>query len=110
MVTEEKLNEALELITRGITRPTRIAKALGISYRSYCSWMSLSNAGSPQFLVTYNGEQIQWAKAIFLATRLALLELRGLLLQESIFGYSEEQTKDGQVVWAIDPVAAALAP
>src|SRR5258708_792485 len=39
MITDEKLGEALELISKGITRPTKIAKAMGITYRSYCQWM-----------------------------------------------------------------------
>jgi hypothetical protein len=108
MITDEKLGEALELISKGITRPTKIAKAMGISYRSYCGWMVKSNAGDEKFLVTFNGEQQQWARAITLATKLALFELRGMILEESVFGYDEIQTKDGQVVWAIDPAAAAL--
>lgn len=48
--------------------------------------------------------------AATLSTKLALFELRGMLLQESIFGYDEIQTKDGQVVWAIDATAAAMDP
>lgn len=108
MITQAKLDEALELISNGVTRPTKIAKAMGISYRSYCAWMVLSNRGDERFLVTFNDEQMQWARAITLATKLALLELRGMVLQEGIFGYDEVQTKDGQVVWALDPVAAAM--
>lgn len=110
MITTERLNEALELISKGLTRPTKIAKAMGISYRSYCAWMVRSNAGDERFLVTFNNEQMQWAKAITLATKLALFELRGMILQEAIYGHDEVQTKDGQVVWAIDPAAAALDP
>jgi hypothetical protein len=108
MVTPEKLNEALELISKGITRPTKIAKAMGISYRSYCSWMVRSNAGDEKFLVTYNSEEQQWARAITLATKLALFELRGMVLQESIWGYDEIQTRDGNVVWQFDPEACAI--
>jgi hypothetical protein len=108
MITTEKLNEALELISKGITRPTKISKAMGIAYRTYCSWMVMSNRGDERFLVEYNDDVMQWAKAIGLATKLALFELRGMLLQEGIFGYDEVQTKDGQIVWALDPVACAL--
>jgi hypothetical protein len=108
MITAEKLNEALELISKGVTRPTKIAAAMGMAYRTYCDWMVRSNSGDERFLVTFNGETMQWARAITLATKLALFELRGMILQEGIFGYDEVQTKDGQIVWAIDPVAAAL--
>lgn len=108
MIEPEKLNFALDLISKGVTRPTKIAKAMGVSYRTYCAWMVKSNSGDERFLVTYNDEVCQWAKAITLATKLALFELRGMILQESIYGYDEIQTKDGQIVWALDPVAAAM--
>jgi hypothetical protein len=104
----EQLYEALSLIARGITRPTQVAKGIGTSYRNYRNWMVRSNRGDPAFLIEVDGEEMQFAKAISLHTKLALFELRGMLLQESIYGYDEIQTKDGQVVWAIDPVAAAL--
>ncbi|WP_338830441.1 hypothetical protein [Bradyrhizobium sp. 27S5] len=108
MIEPQKLYDALELISKGLTRPTKIAKAMGISYRSYCQWMVRSNSGDEKFLVEYNDETMQWARAITLATKLALFELRGMVLQEAIYGYDEIQTKDGQVVWAIDPAAAAM--
>lgn len=108
MITTEKLYEALELISKGITRPTKLSKAMGIAYRTYCSWAVMSNRGDERFLVTFNDEEMQWARAITLATKIALWELRGMLLQESIYGYDEVQTKDGQVVWQLDPAACAI--
>jgi hypothetical protein len=105
MITDEKMQEALALIAKGVTRPTKIAKALGMTYRAYCKWMVRSNAGDPQFLIEYNGEEIQFAKAITLATRLALLELRGMATMETIFGVEEVQVFQGQVVWAMDAEA-----
>jgi hypothetical protein len=108
LLSPEVLQLSLELIAKGITRPTKIAAACGVAYRTYCTWMVRSNGGDPNFLVVYNDQEMQWARAITLATRLAGLELRGMLLQESIFGYDEILTKDGQVVWAIDPAAAAM--
>src|SRR5260221_3758690 len=107
MIEKSKMYDALDMISKGVTRPTKIAKALGMAYRTYCSHMVLSNRNDERFLVEYNGETMQWAKAISLATKLALFELRGMILQEAIFGYDEEQTKDGQVVWALDPAACA---
>jgi hypothetical protein len=109
-LSTEKLLEALELISLGVTRPTKIAAALGLSYRAYCQWMVRSNNQDELFLVEFNGETMQFAKAITLATKLALFELRGMIVQQSIFGYPETMTKDGQVVWALDPAAAALDP
>lgn len=107
--TPERLQAALALIEKGITRPSRIAKGIGVSYRTYCNWMVRSGKyADPAFLVNYNDVEMQFAVAISLATRVAFIELRGLVIQESIFGYDEETTKDGQVVWAIDPEAAAL--
>jgi len=108
MIDKEKMYEALELVSRGITRPTRCAKALGMSYRSYSDWLLRSNRGDARFLIEFRGETMQWAKALTLATNLALLELRGMLLEESIGGYLEEQTRDGGPVWSPDPVASAI--
>jgi hypothetical protein len=108
MIEKEKLYAALDLISRGVTRPTAVARGIGTTYRNYRNWMVRSNRGDEAFLIDVEGEQMQFAKAITLATKLALFELRGMLLQEGIFGYDEVQTKDGNVVWAIDPVAAAL--
>jgi hypothetical protein len=108
MISQEKLYSALELISKGVTRPTKIAKAMGMTYRTYCMWMVRSNAGDEQFLVEYNSERMQWARAISLATKIALFELRGMVLQEAIYGYPEVQTFQGNVVWAPDPAASAL--
>lgn len=104
----EQLYEAIDLIARGVTRPTAIAKVLGVTYRAYRGWMVRSNAGDEKFLIEVNGEVQQFAKAVSQAMKLAHFELRGLVLQEAIGGYLEEQTKDGQVVWKLDPVACAL--
>jgi hypothetical protein len=108
LLSSERLQSSLELIAQGVTRPTKIAAAIGVAYRTYCSWMVRSNGGDPNFIVTYNDQDMQWARAITLATRLAGVELRGMLLQEGIYGYDEIQTKDGQIVWALDPAACAL--
>jgi hypothetical protein len=104
----EKLQEALDLIAKGIVQPTKIAAGIGVPYRTYRSWMVRSNRGDEKFLIEIDGEVMQWAKAITLHTRLAMFELRGLVTQYSIFGDEEISYKDGQVVWALDPVAAAL--
>jgi hypothetical protein len=106
--TPENLQAALDMIAKGIIRPTQIAKGIGIAYRTYCSWMVRSTRGDEAFLVEYAGETMQWAKAIALSKRLAMLELRGMLEQYSIFGTEEVTTKDGQLVWALDPEAAAI--
>ena len=103
-----KLSDALDLISKGLTRPTRIAKALGITYRTYANYMVRSNANDPEFLLTYQNQEMQFAKAVTLATRLALLELRGMALQETIYGVQEVQVFQGQVVWALDPEASAF--
>jgi hypothetical protein len=108
LLSPELLQSALDLIEKGVTRPTKIAAGIGVAYRTYCNFMVRSNNNDPEFVVNYNGVEMQWAKAITLATRLAGLELRGMLLQESVFGYDEIQTSDGQVVWALDPAACAL--
>ncbi len=110
MIDKSKMYDALDMIAKGITRPTRIAAAMGISYRSYCGWMTRSNAGDPKFLITFNDEEMQFAKAISLATKLALFELRNMLLTESVMGYPEQQVFQGNVVWAPCPVASATAP
>jgi hypothetical protein len=105
----EQLYAALDLISKGITQPTKIARALGISYRNYRLWLVASNAGDPKYLIEGDdGEVVQWAKAVSLATKLALYELRGMVLQEAIYGYDEVQTFQGQRVWALDPAACAI--
>jgi hypothetical protein len=104
----EKLQEALNLIALGVTRPTKIAKAMGVGYSIYTKWMVRSNRGDPEFIVTFVDEEMQWARAITLATKLALFELRGMVLEQSIFGYDEIMTEKGQVVWALCPEACAI--
>jgi hypothetical protein len=108
ILSPEVLQSALDLIEKGVTRPTKIATAIGVAYRTYCNWMVRSNGGDPEFMVTYNDTPMQFAQAIKLATRLAALELRGMVLQEAVFGYDEVQTSDGNVVWAFDPEACAI--
>jgi hypothetical protein len=107
-VKTAQLYEAIDLIARGVTRPTAIAKVLGVTYRAYRGWLVRSNAGDEKFLIEVNGETQQFAKAVAQAMKLAHFELRGMAIQEAIGGYLEEQTKDGQVVWALDPVACAI--
>ena len=106
--TEENKRAVLELIERGITRPPLQAKAIGVAYPTLCSWKVRSNRDDPAFLIEYMGETMQFAKAVALATRLAMLELRGMVEHYSIFGREEIVYKDGQVVWALDPEAAAI--
>src|SRR5450756_2222590 len=108
MIEKEKLYDALSLISQGIVQPTKIAKAMGMSYRSYCDWMLRSNRGDERFLIEFMGAEMQWAAAIVQARRLAMFELRGMLEQYSIFGRDEVSYKDGQVVFKIDMKAAAL--
>jgi hypothetical protein len=108
MIEKEKMYASLSLISKGVTRPTAIAKAIGTSYRNYRNWLVRSNRGDPLFLIDFDGEEIQWAKAITLSTRLALFELRGMVTQKSIFGTNEPAMKDGQYVWALDPAAVPL--
>jgi hypothetical protein len=108
VLTPDILQAALDLIAKGIVQPTKIAKALNVPYRTYRSGLVRSNRGDENFLIEVDGEVMQWAKAINLHTRLAMFELRGLVTQYSIFGDDEISYKDGQVVWALDPVAAAM--
>jgi hypothetical protein len=108
MVEQEKLHEALAIIETGLIQPTKIAAALGMPYRTYADWMLRSNRGDERFLIEVNGATVQWAAAIVQARRLAMLELRGMLETYSIFGEEVINYEKGQVVWAIDPVAAAM--
>jgi hypothetical protein len=108
MVDPEKLYAALDLIAKGIVQPAKVAKVLGMPYRTYRSWLVRSNSGDEKFLIEVDGETMQWAAAIVRMRRLAMLELRGMLEQYSIYGREEIVFKDGQVVWALDPVAAAM--
>jgi len=106
--SEENLGAILLLIAKGITQPPKQASAIGISPDRLNKWLYRSNGNDPLFLITYHGEQMQFAKAYSLAKRFALLELRGLVEQKSIFGTVEPSLKDGQLVWALDPAAVPL--
>jgi hypothetical protein len=108
LYTEEKLREILTLVAKGVVRPTYIAKAVNISYDTFCKWLLKSNRDDPAFLIEYTGEVMQFAKAFSLAKKLALLELRGLVEQKSIFGTSEPSLKDGNFCWQLDPAAVPL--
>jgi len=109
MIDKQKLYAALNLIAKGIVQPTKVAKGIGMPYRTYRSWMVRSNQGDPAFLIEADdGSEIQWAAAIVQARRLAMLELRGMLEQYSIYGKEIETRFNGAPVWRTDPVAAAL--
>jgi hypothetical protein len=109
-LTQDRLYAALDLISKGVVRPTQIAIALDISYRTLCQWMLRSNRDpdDPDFLVVVGGETMSWARAISQAKRLFYLELRGAVESYSLLGRDEVLFKDAQVVWAIDPAAAAI--
>jgi hypothetical protein len=108
VLTPDVQQAALDLIAKGIVRPTGICKALGISYRTYRAGMTRSNRGDENFLIEYDGEIMQFARAITLASRQAAFELRGQVIQKSIYGTSEPSMKDGQYVWKLDPAAVPL--
>jgi hypothetical protein len=107
-MSPEKLFAALDMIAQGIVQPTKIAKGIMVPYPTYRSWMVQSNRGDPKFLITVDGEEMQWAAAIQLHTKISMFELRGMVTQYSIFGEDVISYKDGQVVWALDPVACAM--
>ncbi len=108
MIDKEKMYEALDLISAGVVQPTKIAKTLGMAYRTYRSWLVRSNNLDPLFELEIDGEVMQFAKAVALHTRLAALELRGQIIQESIHGYSTQTFMNGAPVWATCPIAAAM--
>jgi hypothetical protein len=111
-LTQDRLYAALSLIERGIVQPTKIAMGINIAYRTYCNWQVRSNRdpNDPAFLVTYAGEVMSFAKAISLATRLAMIELRGMVIQYSIHGREEVTTDHGQIVWQLEPATVGWTP
>src|SRR6266481_3670222 len=107
-LSPEILDEIISLIQRGILQPTKQARAVGITPDTLNNYLFRSNSGDPDFLMTFGSEEMQFAKAYTLAKRFAMMELRGQVEQECIFGTEEVSLKDGQVVWAINRKAAAL--
>jgi hypothetical protein len=109
MIDKSKMLEALDLVAKGIVQPTKIAKALGMTYTNFRRWLVRSNSGDPDFLIEVDGETGQFAMFVALHTRLAILELKGKVIQESIYGWSEPvRGIGGAVVWEVDNVAAAM--
>jgi len=107
-LSPEILDEIISLIQQGILQPTKQARAVGITPDTLNNYLFRSNSGDPAFLMEFGGETMQFAKAYTLAKRFAMMELRGQVEQECIFGTEEVSLKDGQVVWAINRKAAAL--
>ena len=107
-LSPEILAEIISLAQRGIVQPSKQARAVGITPDTLNNWLFKSNSGDPDFLMEFSGETMQFAKAYTLAKRFAMMELRGQVETECIFGTTELSYKDGQVVWAYDPKAAAL--
>jgi hypothetical protein len=109
-LSPDKLYEALDLISKGVIRPSQIATALDVSYRTYAGWMLRSNRNpdDPDFLVVIDGETMSFARAISIHKRLFYLELRGAVESYSLLGRESVLYKDAQVVWKIDAAAAAI--
>lgn len=106
--TPENAQLALDLIARGTVRPTKIAAALGITYRCFANWLLRSTRGDETMLVEQDGVTMQFAKAVAQQKRFFYLELRSAVEEYSLFGRDFEVRMNGQVVWAIDPEAAAI--
>jgi hypothetical protein len=106
----EKLLTIVELIERGVMVKARHAKAVGVSDATLSSWQYRSNANDPAFVITYLGEEMQFAKAMAIAQRFAYRELRANAEQFAILGRKRRTTFQGQFVPKLDPVAFALSP
>jgi hypothetical protein len=104
----ETLTAICETIADGILSYAAAARANNVSVSSFWSWIKTSQKGDESFIITYLEEEIQFAKAVSVARRLALHEMRGRMEQKSIFGYDEPIFYMGQPTWKPDPRCVGL--
>jgi hypothetical protein len=104
----EKLQTIVHLIERGVMTKKKHAQAVGVSEDTVSAWQFRSNANDAAFIITYLGEEMQFAKAMAIAQRFAYRELRANAEQFAILGRKRRTTFQGQFVPKFDPVAFAL--
>jgi hypothetical protein len=105
---QEMADQAFELIARGVVQPTKVAKAIGLHYKTLSGILLKSSRNDPKYLIQFHDEEMQFAKAWALSRKLAYLELRGMVEQQSIHGRDEIVHFNGNVVFAVDLAAAAI--
>jgi hypothetical protein len=99
----ETLIAICDVVASGILSYAAACRSVGVSARSFWSWIKASQSGDEEFIVEYLGERIQFARAVNAARRMALHEMRGRMEQKSIFGYDEPIFYMGMPTWKPDP-------
>jgi hypothetical protein len=98
----EKLLEIIQTIASGILSPRKAAKRCGIPPSTYWDWISDSQKGDPRYLIVYCGEEMQFAKAVGLARRIALTDALGEFETRLLTGDETPVFYQGRPQWVED--------
>jgi hypothetical protein len=100
--TPETLIALCDTIANGTLSYAAACRAVGISTRSFWNYIKASQGGDETYVIEYLGEQIQFAKAVNAARRMALHEIRARFEQRCLMGHDEIQTYMGEITWQKD--------
>jgi hypothetical protein len=92
-----------DTIASGIMSYSKACAMNGLPSSTFWDLIKRSQSNDERLVIEYLGEQIQFAKAVNAARRMALHEMRGRMEQKSIFGYDEPVFYMGEPTWKRDP-------
>src|SRR5450755_847452 len=101
--TREMLTAICDTMAGGVLSPYNAAKRCGVSSKGMWLWIRASQRDDPDFIIEYLGEEIQFARALVVARRIALHEARGRMEERAIMGHDEPIFYQGNPTWKIDP-------
>ena len=104
----EKLLEIVETIASGVLSPRKAAKRCGIPPSTYWDWIAASQRGDERYLIVYCGEEMQFAKAIGLARKIALTDALGEFETRLLTGDSTPVFFQGKPTWVEDESLSTL--
>jgi hypothetical protein len=101
--TPKTLIAICDTMASGILSYEKAAAVNDVSGRSIWQWIKMSQGDDPELIIEYLGEEVQFARALIGARRIALHEARGRMEQKSILGYEEPIFYNGMPTWQPDP-------
>jgi hypothetical protein len=104
----EKLLEIVETIASGVLSPRKAAKRCGIPPSTYWDWIAASQRGDERYLIVYCGEEMQFAKAVGLARKIALTDALGEFETRLLTGDSTPVFFQGKPTWVEDESLSTL--
>jgi hypothetical protein len=102
------LTQICDAIASGILSQAEAARRCDVSVATYWSWISQSQKGNPDFIITYCEEQMQFFEAVKLARKVALHDVLGLFEQRMHYGRDELVYFQGRPCWKEDESLAGL--